>query len=98
MNLLLLRITALMTAMLFIPGSAFAERFLPDALSFESGDLIWPKKRGVIVPYNNGSGETDPHALRQQWEEERDQFTKQLEKTESKSAQQLAVSLRNLQH
>jgi hypothetical protein len=45
----------------------------PDTAKFESGDLLWPKRRDVYVPYASG-GARDRDAERRQWEAERDAF------------------------
>jgi hypothetical protein len=42
----------------------------PDPATFESGDLLWPKPRGAVVPYE-ASDVPDPA---QQWRTERDAF------------------------
>jgi hypothetical protein len=46
---------------------------LPKPELFESGDFLWPKLPGAIVPYNS-EGITDPEQQRQQWEAERDRY------------------------
>lgn len=42
----------------------------PDPTLFQSGDLVWPKKPGVYVPYNSGSRNA-PSEDRDQWESEK---------------------------
>jgi hypothetical protein len=41
---------------------------LPDRTTFESGDLLWPKKPGAIVPYHHG---LDATGQEQRWLKER---------------------------
>jgi hypothetical protein len=47
---------------------------LPDPKTFQSGDLVWPKKPGVYVPYDAKVGGADPHEEERRWTAERDQF------------------------
>lgn len=49
-------------------------------VALESGDLIWPKKPGVVVPYNSQPGKAgNDDATR--WENERDAYLTELRKT-----------------
>jgi hypothetical protein len=58
-------------------GPSAAEEYpLPNPATFESGDLVWPKKPHVYVPYNAGTHE-DPDADRRRWEVEKEQFLDQ---------------------
>ena len=50
---------------------------LPDSSKFESGDLLWPKKRDIYVPYAAGS-RRGFDAEREQWEKERDAFVREV--------------------
>lgn len=43
----------------------------PDPASFESGDLLWPKPVGAIVPYTSGLPEADEAA---RWVQDRNDF------------------------
>ncbi len=52
---------------------------LPDPKTFESGDLLWPKKPGVYVPYISDS-RNDPNEDERQWLAERDKFVSQAPK------------------
>ena len=45
----------------------------PDPSTFESGDLIWPKKPDVYVPYHAGATAT-PEEDAAQWQKERAAF------------------------
>src|SRR4051794_22954996 len=45
----------------------------PARNTFQSGDFIWPKKSGAIVPYSSGETE-DLIRNEERWYAERDQF------------------------
>jgi hypothetical protein len=46
---------------------------LPHPDMFEAGDLLWPKRPGVFVPYSQQIG-TGPARDRQIWEQEKQEF------------------------
>lgn len=52
---------------------------LPDPSKFESGDFVWPKKRGVYIPYKSGS-RNDPNEDERKWIAERDKFVSEASK------------------
>jgi hypothetical protein len=45
----------------------------PPANMLESGDLLWPKKKDAIVPYNSKPGQAGDQDA-ENWEKERDQY------------------------
>ncbi len=45
----------------------------PDAATFRSGDLVWPKKKGSIVPRTR-SAQAAPTQERREWEVARQQM------------------------
>src|SRR5262245_1129716 len=50
---------------------------LPNREIFQSGDLVWPKKPGVYVPYRNDVY-ASPDEERRQWQAEKEAFIKSL--------------------
>lgn len=53
---------------------------LPNPTKFQSGDLLWPKKRNVYVPYLSGS-DADPKEDERQWIADRDSFVADISTT-----------------
>lgn len=53
---------------------------LPNPTKFKSGDFVWPKKRGVYIPYKSGS-RNDPKEDERKWIAERDRFVSEASKT-----------------
>lgn len=49
---------------------------LPNKTTFESGDLIWPKKPGAYVPYRYGQRDYSLEEEEKLWLQERDEFLK----------------------
>jgi hypothetical protein len=47
---------------------------LPDPKTFEAGDLVWPKRPGVYVPYLDETPRNDPKEEERRWIAERDRF------------------------
>ena len=70
---------------------------LPDTSKFESGDLLWPKKKETYVPYASGSAR-GPDAEREQWETERDAFVREVSDRHDASEydHQVASSLKHM--
>jgi hypothetical protein len=64
--------------------NGFSETFfddsppLPDKDTFQSGDLVWPKKPGTFVPYSQDYDAT-PETDQAIWERERTEFLRQAE-------------------
>lgn len=58
-----------------LPGSmsAFAQAGVPNAASFQSGDLLWPKKPGAFVPYDYQPDSTVERD-RERWTQEKNTF------------------------
>ena len=50
---------------------ALAQPKVPDQATLQSGDLLWPKPPGVIVPYSASDSPVDEEA---RWKQERDAF------------------------
>ncbi len=65
-----------------IPGTAEAQpgTLVPDARDLESGDLLWPKEPGAIVPYSGSSG-SDSLDDRSVWQTERDRYLDSLRRS-----------------
>jgi Permuted papain-like amidase enzyme, YaeF/YiiX, C92 family len=63
----------------FLPTAAHAQNDgnamfpLPNPQTFQSGDLVWPKKPGAFVPYRSGSS-TQLESDQSQWQRERQEF------------------------
>ncbi len=47
---------------------------LPNKINFESGDLLWPKMPGSIIPYNSGQSAISYQGQEEKWSSERDAF------------------------
>jgi hypothetical protein len=47
---------------------------LPDPKTFKAGDLVWPKKPEVYVPYLDEPARSDPKEEERRWIVERDRF------------------------
>jgi hypothetical protein len=55
---------------LFAQSKMSRELPRPDPASFQTGDLVWPKKPGAYIPYHSGSLNS-PSQDREQWLKER---------------------------
>lgn len=51
---ILLGMAAAISSATYTSAKSADVRNRPDPASFQSGDLIWPKKKGAIVPYATG--------------------------------------------
>src|SRR5437016_3096965 len=63
----------------FANGSLRAERAssFPAPESLQTGDLIWPKKPGAVVPYNSEPGAADK-SDEQRWKKEKEAYLAEL--------------------
>src|SRR5438046_1815936 len=57
------------------PGAAHPISDFPDPKTFQSGDLVWPKKKGAFVPRKKG--DQPPSKEQIAWEAERDRLLAQ---------------------
>jgi hypothetical protein len=67
-------LTALMTAPPVVSAQAPLPKAVPDfpdSQKFQTGDLLWPKKKGAFVPRTRSIGAAPPNAERKTWEAER---------------------------
>jgi hypothetical protein len=62
---------------------------VPPVNILETGDLIWPKKPGAIVPYNSEPGEADKSAATT-WAREKKQYLSNLEKKANPTPEDIA--------
>ncbi len=76
------------------PDAAGPVGDLPDAAGFQTGDLIWPKKKGAILPFSVGPQAKSPEQLA--WEAERDDFLQSAET--SGASQDVIAAIRKLQY
>jgi hypothetical protein len=67
----------------------------PDPSKFQSGDLLWPNKPGVFIPYN--SGDDRPANLAEKaWIDERDKYLNSISGQASSHYQRQASAFRNM--
>jgi hypothetical protein len=70
---------------------------LPQPSLFEAGDLLWPKKPGVFVPYNQRVG-TDVESDRQIWEREKNDFLKRAANGETSLTREQIAEITSLDY
>ena len=70
---------------------------LPQTGIFEAGDLLWPKKPGSFVPYNQRVG-TGPEQDRQFWEQEKEDFLKRAANGETSLTAEQIDNIRRLDY
>ena len=70
---------------------------LPRPAMFEAGDLLWPKKPGVFVPYSQQIG-TGPARDRQIWEQEKQEFLDRAVRGHTSMTSEQIADLRRLDY
>src|SRR5882724_11929334 len=70
---------------------------LPNPTTFQSGDLVWPKKPGSFVPYRYESGQSADED-RERWEREKAEFLEKVRKGERPDGQRAAQQIANLSY
>lgn len=70
---------------------------LPNPSAFETGDLVWPKKPGVFVPYDY-SPQRSPEADAKQWYAERDSFISRLTKNKGYFSERDIAEIKSLDY
>jgi uncharacterized protein YycO len=88
---LLLPVGAAAVLAVFANGSLRGENApsFPAPELLQTGDLIWPKKPGAVVPYNSEPGKADKSDAGQ-WKREKEAYLKQLEKKNDLTAEEKA--------
>jgi hypothetical protein len=71
----------------FVVNAADSTAAPPAAALLQSGDLIWPKKPGSIVPYNSRPGRTDKSDAAR-WRQEKEDYLNQLRRNPDHSAEE----------
>jgi uncharacterized protein YycO len=82
-----------------IPGLAKAQSGprIPNPTNFESGDLVWPKKPGVFIPYRYESGPAAEED-RERWNREKAEFLAKVRDGKISEGQQIANEIGNLSY
>lgn len=76
---------------------SYAMSRMPNASTFESGDLLWPKKPGAIIPYSEG-GNAASDGDKQDWLHARDSCLEKLKADQSPYAVELRSALSKLSY